>query len=89
MLLGTVGWIALGLIAGFIASKLLNLRGDDPNMGIALAGAGGLAGGWLYSMISRTAVTSFNTRSLMFAGIAAIGVLILWHAMRRHSLSRH
>jgi uncharacterized membrane protein YeaQ/YmgE (transglycosylase-associated protein family) len=89
MFLGTMGWIALGLIVGFIASKSLNLRGDDPKMGITLAGAGGLIGGWLYSLISGTAVSGFNTRSLMFAGLVAVVVLIVWHASRRHSLSRY
>jgi uncharacterized membrane protein YeaQ/YmgE (transglycosylase-associated protein family) len=89
MLVGTMGWIVLGLIAGFIASKALNLRGDDPKMGIALAGTAGLVGGWLYSLISGAAVTGFNVHSLMYAGLVAIAALIAWHAARRHSFSRY
>jgi uncharacterized membrane protein YeaQ/YmgE (transglycosylase-associated protein family) len=89
MFLGTMGWIALGLIIGFIASKSLKLGDDDPKMGIAMAGVAGLIGGWFYSLFSGVEVTGFNGHSLMFAGIAAVSILIVWHAMRRHSFSKY
>ena len=82
MLMGVVGWIVLGIIAGFIASKVVSLRGDDPMMGIGVAGAGGFIGGWLYSLFSGSAVTSFNPRSLLFAAMAAALVLVGFHAWR-------
>jgi len=82
MLIGVVGWIVLGIIAGFIASKVASLRGDDPKMGISLAAAGGFIGGWLYSLFSGSAVTAFNPRSLMFAALAAVVVLVGFHAWR-------
>jgi uncharacterized membrane protein YeaQ/YmgE (transglycosylase-associated protein family) len=82
MLTGVFGWIVLGIIAGFIASKVISLRGDDPKAGIALAGVGGLIGGWLYSLLSGSAVTPFNPRSLLFAAIAAVVVLVVWHGWR-------
>ena len=37
MLLGLIGWLAIGLILGFIVSKVLDLHGDDPNLGIGVA----------------------------------------------------
>jgi uncharacterized membrane protein YeaQ/YmgE (transglycosylase-associated protein family) len=90
MLLGFIGWVALGLLVGFIASKTLNLRGDDPNMGIAFGGAGAFIGGIAYSMISGNPVTAFNVMSLIIAGVGAVVVLIVWHViMRRHSFVRH
>jgi len=52
MLMGVAGWIVLGIIAGFIASKVVSLRGDDPKLGISLGAVGGLIGGWAYSLIS-------------------------------------
>jgi len=85
MLIGVAGWIVLGLIAGFIATKLVNLRGDDPKMGICLAATGALIGGWLYSLFSGSAVTGFNGKSLMFAAIAAVVALLGWHGWRRYS----
>ena len=84
-----MGWVALGLIAGFIVSKLLNLKGDDPKMGIGMAAGGAVVGGVLYSFFSGNAVSGFNVMSIMYAAIAAIVVLIAWHTMRKHSLSRH
>jgi uncharacterized membrane protein YeaQ/YmgE (transglycosylase-associated protein family) len=89
MFLGTMGWIVLGLIIGFIASKSLNLGDDDPKMGIAIAGGAGLIGGWLYSLFSGAKVTGYNGHSLMFAGIAAVATLIVWHATRHHSFSKY
>ena len=89
MFLGVIGWIVLGLILGFIASKSLNLGQDDPKIGLAVAGGAGLLGGWLYSLFSGAAVTGYNGHSLMFAGFAAIGALIAWHTIRHHSFSKY
>jgi uncharacterized membrane protein YeaQ/YmgE (transglycosylase-associated protein family) len=89
MFLGTMGWIVLGLLVGFIASKSLNLGSDDPKVGIAMAGGAALLGGWMYSLFSGTEVTGFNTHSLMFAGLAAIATVVVWHSIRRHSFSKY
>ncbi|MGD0464676.1 MAG: GlsB/YeaQ/YmgE family stress response membrane protein [Tepidisphaeraceae bacterium] len=82
MFIGVVGWMVLGIIAGFVATKMVKLRGDDPRMGIAMGAIAAVIGGWLYSMISGTVVTSFNPRSLLFAAIAAVVVLVAWHSWR-------
>jgi uncharacterized membrane protein YeaQ/YmgE (transglycosylase-associated protein family) len=83
MLIGVVGWLVLGVIAGIIANQVVDLRGDDPKMGICVAAIGALIGGWLYSMLSGNAVTSFNPRSLLFAAIAAVVALVVFHSWRR------
>jgi uncharacterized membrane protein YeaQ/YmgE (transglycosylase-associated protein family) len=85
MLIGVVGWIVLGIIAGFVASKFVSLRGDDPRMGIAMGAIAALIGGWLYSLLSGNAVTSFNPRSLLFAAIAAVVMLVAFHGWRWRS----
>jgi len=82
MLIGVIGWVVLGTIAGFIASKMVSLRGDDPRMGIGMGAFGGLVGGWLYSLISGSAVSYFNLRSLLFAAIAAVIALVAFHGWR-------
>jgi uncharacterized membrane protein YeaQ/YmgE (transglycosylase-associated protein family) len=82
MIAGIVGWVALGLILGFIASKVVNLKGDDPMMGILLGAGGAIAGGVLYTFISHNPVTGFNTTSLLIAGIGAVVALGSWHTMR-------
>jgi uncharacterized membrane protein YeaQ/YmgE (transglycosylase-associated protein family) len=82
MLIGVVGWIVLGTVAGFIASKVVPLRGDDPRMGIAMGAIGGLVGGWLYSWHSGSAVTPFNSASLFYAALVAVLALVAWHGWR-------
>jgi uncharacterized membrane protein YeaQ/YmgE (transglycosylase-associated protein family) len=88
MVVGIIGWIILGLVAGLIASKVVNLRGDDPGISIALAGMTAVAGGWLYSAISGSPVSNFNIRSLLFAGLAALLALVTWHVLRSRA-TRH
>jgi uncharacterized membrane protein YeaQ/YmgE (transglycosylase-associated protein family) len=82
MLVGVVGWVILGTLLGFIASKIISLRGDDPRMGIAASAVGALIGGWLYSLFSGASVTAFNPKSLLFAAIAASLVLAAFHSWR-------
>jgi uncharacterized membrane protein YeaQ/YmgE (transglycosylase-associated protein family) len=82
MLVGIIGWIIVGLIAGFIASKVVNLRGDDPRIGMGLGAVAAVVGGWLYSTISGSAVSGFNAWSLLFAAIAATVALVTWHVVR-------
>lgn len=87
MIIGIIGWVIVGLIAGFIASKFVNLHGDDPSISIGLSGIAAVVGGWLYSVISGAAVTYFNVWSLLFACIAAVVALVIWHLARRRSAS--
>jgi uncharacterized membrane protein YeaQ/YmgE (transglycosylase-associated protein family) len=83
MLISVIGWAILGTIAGFAASKMVNLRGDDPRMGIALGGVGAVICGWLYSVISGTAMNGFNIWSLLVAAVGAVAALAAWHAWRK------
>ena len=43
-----VGWIVLGLIAGYIASKIVESRGQGFFINILLGIIGGMVGGWLF-----------------------------------------
>jgi uncharacterized membrane protein YeaQ/YmgE (transglycosylase-associated protein family) len=83
MLIGIIGWLLVGLIAGFIASKLVNLHGDEPGFGIAVASGAAVAGGWLFSAISGGPVRPFNLWSLVIAAWVAIIAVTVWHAVRR------
>jgi len=82
MLIGIAGWAIVGAVVGFVCSKLVDLRGDDPRLGIALAGVGGVVGGWLYSLLSGSPVVFFNIWSLLCAGAAALLVAVAWHIVR-------
>jgi uncharacterized membrane protein YeaQ/YmgE (transglycosylase-associated protein family) len=82
MLIGIIGWVVLGGLIGLAVSKIIDLRGDDPRVGIALSAAGGLLGGWIYSLISGAPVSAFNVWSLLCAALAAGMALSLWHLSR-------
>jgi uncharacterized membrane protein YeaQ/YmgE (transglycosylase-associated protein family) len=82
MLLGIIGWIVLGGIAGYIASISINKRGEGLVMDIALGILGALVGGWLFNAFGAAGVTGFNLWSLLVAVIGAMVVLMIYHAIR-------
>ncbi len=74
-----IGWILLGLFAGFIASKIVNRRGEGLVLDIVLGIVGAVVGGFVFNLIGRTGVTGFNVWSLFVAIIGATIVLGLYH----------
>ena len=56
-----IGWIILGLIAGFIASKLVNRQGEGIILDIVLGIVGAIVGGWLFSFFGAAGVTGFQS----------------------------
>jgi uncharacterized membrane protein YeaQ/YmgE (transglycosylase-associated protein family) len=78
-----LGWIILGLIAGFIASKIVNKTGEGIVMDVVLGIVGALVGGWAFSLIGHAGVTGFNLYSMFVSVIGAVVVLLIYHAVRR------
>ena len=78
-----IGWIILGLIAGFIASKIVNRQGEGFFLDIILGIVGAVVGGWLFEFFGKTGVTGFNLYSMFVAIIGAIVVLFVYHTIRR------
>lgn len=76
-------WIILGLIAGFIGSKIVNKRGEGLVLDLVLGIVGAIAGGWLFNTFGASGVTGLNLYSLMVAVVGAVVVLVLYHAIRR------
>ena len=76
-----VTWIVLGLIAGFIASKLVNKTGEGLVMDIILGVVGAVLGGWLFSTFGMAGVTGLNIYSIVVAVIGAAVFLIVYHAL--------
>lgn len=76
-------WIILGLIAGFIGSKIVNRRGEGLVLDLILGIVGAIAGGWLFNTFGASGVTGLNLYSLMVAVVGAIVVLVVYHAIRR------
>src|ERR1700730_17426315 len=78
-----LGWIVLGLIAGFIASKIVNRQGEGFFVDIILGIVGGLVGGWLFERFGETGITGFNIWSMFVAVVGAIVLLVAYHPIRR------
>ena len=82
-----LAWIVLGLIAGFIGSKLVNHTGEGFFLDIILGIVGAVVGGWLFSTFGGAPVSGVNLYSILVAVIGSVLVLIVWHALRRKSAS--
>jgi uncharacterized membrane protein YeaQ/YmgE (transglycosylase-associated protein family) len=76
-----IAWIILGLIAGFVGSKIVNKRGEGLIRDILLGVIGAVVGGWLFHMFGAAGVTGLNLYSLVVAVIGAIVVLVVYHAI--------
>ena len=76
-----LAWIVLGLIAGFIASKIVNKTGEGIVMDIVLGVVGAVAGGWLFNRFGEPGVTGLNLWSIVVAVIGAVILLVLYHAV--------
>ncbi len=76
-----IAWIILGLIAGFVGSKIVNKRGEGLLRDILLGVIGAIVGGWLFHTFGAAGVTGLNLYSLLVAVIGAIVVLVLYHAI--------
>ena len=74
-----LGWIFLGLIAGWIASKIVNKSGEGLIMDIVLGVVGALVGGFIFSRLGIGGVTGFNIYSMFVDVVGAIIVLLLYH----------
>lgn len=79
--MGIIAWLLLGLIAGFIASKIVDHRGQGILRDMLLGIVGALLGGFLFHLIGGYGITGFNAWSLLVATGGAIVVLLLWNAI--------
>lgn len=76
-------WIVLGLIAGFIGSKLVNKAGEGLILDIVLGIVGAVVGGWLFTTFGASGVTGLNLYSILVAVIGSVVVLFVYHMLRR------
>jgi uncharacterized membrane protein YeaQ/YmgE (transglycosylase-associated protein family) len=83
--MSVLAWIVLGLIAGFIASKLYTGSGQGFLMDIVLGIVGAVAGGYLFTAIGATGITGFNLYSMFVAVIGAVVLLAIYHAVMGRS----
>ena len=75
-------WILLGLLAGFIASHIVNRHGEGIVLDVLLGIVGAIVGGWMFHMFGHAGVNGLNLYSLLVATIGAIAFLFVYHLIR-------
>ncbi len=78
-----ISWIILGLVAGFIGSKIVNKTGEGVVLDIVLGVIGAVVGGFLFNTFGASGVTGLNLYSLLVAVVGAVVVLFLYHLVFR------
>lgn len=80
-----LAWLLLGLIAGFIASKIVNKNGEGLLLDIVIGIVGALIGGSLFNTLGGVGITGFNLWSLFVAIVGAVIALLVYHGVTRRS----
>lgn len=78
-----IAWIVVGLIAGFLASKVINKTGEGLVMDIVLGVVGAFVGGFIFNMLGASGATGINLYSIFVAFIGAVVVLLVYHMVIR------
>jgi len=81
MLMSMVVWLFVGLVAGFLGSKIVNKRGEGIVRDIILGLIGAFVGGLLFSLVGIHAGGIIG--SIVVATIGAILVLVIYHKLIR------
>lgn len=76
-----LAWVLLGLIAGFIASKLVSRTGGNLLVDLVLGIVGAVVGGFVFNQFGSAGVSGFNLYSLLVATIGAVIVLAIYHLL--------
>jgi uncharacterized membrane protein YeaQ/YmgE (transglycosylase-associated protein family) len=82
-----LSWILLGLVSGFIASKIVNNQGAGVLLDIVFGVVGAVVGGFLFSLVGVSGVTGFNVWSLLVSVTGAVVSLAVYHAVTRRRLA--
>src|ERR1039457_1854463 len=78
-----LAWIVLGLIAGYIGSRLVNRRGEGILLDILLGVVGAFAGGWLFPVFGASGVGGLTLYTLFVAVVGSVVLLVVDHLFRR------
>lgn len=78
-----IAWLVLGLVAGFIASKIVNKSGEGLIRDLILGIIGAVVGGWIMETFGKAGVSGLNIYSFVVAILGAVVVLVVFHTIRR------
>ncbi len=81
-------WLLLGLIAGLVASHIVNHRGEGMILDVLLGIVGAIVGGWIFHLLGLAGVTRLNLYSILVAICGSVLFLVVYHAVRRGVVGR-
>jgi uncharacterized membrane protein YeaQ/YmgE (transglycosylase-associated protein family) len=76
-----IAWIILGLIAGYVGSRIVDKEGKGLWLNMALGIVGAIVGGVIFSAFGASGVTGVNLYSMIVAIIGAVVVLWIYYAV--------
>ena len=79
--MGILSWLVLGLIAGFVGSKIVGDSGQGILIDVALGIVGAFVGGFLFTALGAHGVTGLNLWSMFVAIIGSVVVIWVYHAL--------
>ena len=79
---GVIAWIVVGLIGGYLASRVVNKSGEGTLRDILLGIIGGVLGGVIFRAFGSYGVSGVNLWSILVAFVGGIIVLVIYHAVR-------
>jgi uncharacterized membrane protein YeaQ/YmgE (transglycosylase-associated protein family) len=78
-----IAWLVVGLIAGFLGSRVVNKSGEGLVLDIVLGIVGAVVGGYVFNLLGFSGATGINIYSIFVAFIGAVIVLVIYHAVVR------
>ncbi len=85
--MGFFSWLILGLLAGFIGSKIVNSRGEGLIRDVLLGIVGAIVGGFFFNLFGAAGVNGLNLYSLLVAIVGSVIFLVAYHAIFRRTQS--
>lgn len=82
-----IAWLVLGLISGFIGSKIVNNRGEGIIGDIVVGIIGAFVGGFLFNLLGAGGVTGLNLYSIFVASAGSVALLATYYAFRKRDRS--
>lgn len=77
-------WVMVGLVAGFLASKLVIRSGEGTLRDIGLGIGGAVVGGWLFTLLTTRDAVGLDVFGLVVTLAGAGAVLIVYHMFFPH-----
>ena len=75
--MGLISWITLGLLAGWIAQRLMGQRGQGFFMNTVLGVVGAVIGGEIMTLLGGESISGLNLHSMAVAIVGAIVLLVV------------